>query len=120
MVTSDGGAARQFQNEVEVGMVGIDVPIRVPTAYYSFGGRRRRRRCSRMMNSEAAPACTLAWSPTFTSARVPGFSVLPCHLRARFPGQPRFSSTGPRKSSLLYDSRTPLDGSCEPARQHAE
>ncbi len=36
--TNDGGAARQFQNEVQVGMVGINVPIPVPTAYYSFGG----------------------------------------------------------------------------------
>jgi malonate-semialdehyde dehydrogenase (acetylating)/methylmalonate-semialdehyde dehydrogenase len=36
--TKDGGAARQFQNEVQVGMVGINVPIPVPTAYYSFGG----------------------------------------------------------------------------------
>ncbi|WP_343709275.1 CoA-acylating methylmalonate-semialdehyde dehydrogenase [Mycobacterium sp.] len=36
--TYDGGAARRFQNEVEVGMVGINVPIPVPMAYYSFGG----------------------------------------------------------------------------------
>jgi malonate-semialdehyde dehydrogenase (acetylating)/methylmalonate-semialdehyde dehydrogenase len=36
--TSDGRAARRFQNEVQVGMVGINVPIPVPTAYYSFGG----------------------------------------------------------------------------------
>jgi malonate-semialdehyde dehydrogenase (acetylating)/methylmalonate-semialdehyde dehydrogenase len=36
--TNEGGAARQFQNEVQVGMVGINVPIPVPTAYYSFGG----------------------------------------------------------------------------------
>lgn len=36
--TNDGGAARRFQNEVEVGMVGINVPIPVPVAYYSFGG----------------------------------------------------------------------------------
>ena len=36
--TNDGGAARRFQNEVPVGMVGINVPIPVPTAYYSFGG----------------------------------------------------------------------------------
>ena len=36
--TNDGGAARRFQNEVEVGRVGINVPIPVPTAYYSFGG----------------------------------------------------------------------------------
>lgn len=36
--TNDGGAARRFQHEVQVGMVGINVPIPVPTAYYSFGG----------------------------------------------------------------------------------
>ncbi|GAA2290499.1 CoA-acylating methylmalonate-semialdehyde dehydrogenase [Actinomadura sp. NPDC048955] len=36
--TDDGGAARRFQNEVEVGMVGVNVPIPVPMAYYSFGG----------------------------------------------------------------------------------
>lgn len=36
--TRDGSAARQFQSEVEVGMVGINVPIPVPVAYYSFGG----------------------------------------------------------------------------------
>ena len=36
--TNDGGAARKFQNEVEVGMVGINVPIPVPVAYFSFGG----------------------------------------------------------------------------------
>ena len=36
--TNDGGAARRFQSEVEVGMVGINVPIPVPVASYSFGG----------------------------------------------------------------------------------
>lgn len=36
--TNDGGAARRFQNEVEVGMIGINVPIPVPVAYHSFGG----------------------------------------------------------------------------------
>ena len=36
--TRDGGAARRFQFEVETGMVGINVPIPVPVAYYSFGG----------------------------------------------------------------------------------
>jgi malonate-semialdehyde dehydrogenase (acetylating)/methylmalonate-semialdehyde dehydrogenase len=36
--TNDGGAARKFQNEIQVGMVGINVPIPVPLAYYSFGG----------------------------------------------------------------------------------
>ena len=38
LFTRDGGAARRFQSEVEVGMVGINVPIPVPVAYYSFGG----------------------------------------------------------------------------------
>lgn len=36
--TNDGGAARRFANEVEVGMVGVNVPVPVPMAYYSFGG----------------------------------------------------------------------------------
>ena len=36
--TCDGGAARKFQNEVQVGMIGVNVPIPVPMAYYSFGG----------------------------------------------------------------------------------
>jgi malonate-semialdehyde dehydrogenase (acetylating)/methylmalonate-semialdehyde dehydrogenase len=36
--TNDGGAARRYQTEVEVGMVGVNVPIPVPMAYYSFGG----------------------------------------------------------------------------------
>jgi len=36
--TSDGGAARRFQNEVEAGMIGINVPIPAPVSYYSFGG----------------------------------------------------------------------------------
>jgi malonate-semialdehyde dehydrogenase (acetylating)/methylmalonate-semialdehyde dehydrogenase len=36
--TRDGGAAREFQYDIEVGMVGINVPIPVPVSYYSFGG----------------------------------------------------------------------------------
>jgi malonate-semialdehyde dehydrogenase (acetylating)/methylmalonate-semialdehyde dehydrogenase len=36
--TRDGGAARRFQFEVQAGMVGVNVPIPVPVAYYSFGG----------------------------------------------------------------------------------
>jgi malonate-semialdehyde dehydrogenase (acetylating)/methylmalonate-semialdehyde dehydrogenase len=36
--TNDGGAARRYQHEIEVGMVGVNVPIPVPMAYYSFGG----------------------------------------------------------------------------------
>lgn len=38
LFTNSGGAARRFENEVEVGMVGINVPIPVPMAFYSFGG----------------------------------------------------------------------------------
>jgi malonate-semialdehyde dehydrogenase (acetylating)/methylmalonate-semialdehyde dehydrogenase len=36
--TNDGGAARRFVFDVEAGMVGVNVPIPVPMAYYSFGG----------------------------------------------------------------------------------
>ncbi len=36
--TNDGGAARRFQHEVTVGMIGINVPIPVPVGYFSFGG----------------------------------------------------------------------------------
>jgi len=36
--TNDGGAARRFQHEVEAGMVGVNVSIPVPVAYYPFGG----------------------------------------------------------------------------------
>jgi len=36
--TGSGGAARRFENEVQVGMVGVNVPIPVPVAFYSFGG----------------------------------------------------------------------------------
>ncbi|MPZ92714.1 MAG: CoA-acylating methylmalonate-semialdehyde dehydrogenase [Actinobacteria bacterium] len=38
LFTRDGGAARRFQNEIEVGMVGVNVPIPVPVAFHSFGG----------------------------------------------------------------------------------
>jgi malonate-semialdehyde dehydrogenase (acetylating)/methylmalonate-semialdehyde dehydrogenase len=36
--TSSGGAARRFQNEIEIGMVGVNVAIPVPMAFFSFGG----------------------------------------------------------------------------------
>ena len=39
--TRDGGAAREFARRVEVGMVGINVAIPVPMAFFSFGGWRR-------------------------------------------------------------------------------
>jgi malonate-semialdehyde dehydrogenase (acetylating)/methylmalonate-semialdehyde dehydrogenase len=38
--TNNGGAARRFQDEIEVGMVGINVPIPVPVGYHSFAGWR--------------------------------------------------------------------------------
>ena len=38
LFTSSGGAARHFEDEIEVGMVGINVPIPVPMAFFSFGG----------------------------------------------------------------------------------
>ena len=36
--TNSGGAARKFEEQVEVGMIGVNVPIPVPMAFYSFGG----------------------------------------------------------------------------------
>ena len=36
--TADGGAAREFRSRVQAGMVGVNVPIPVPMAYFSFGG----------------------------------------------------------------------------------
>jgi malonate-semialdehyde dehydrogenase (acetylating)/methylmalonate-semialdehyde dehydrogenase len=39
--TRDGDAAREFADKIEVGMVGINVPIPVPVAYHSFGGWKR-------------------------------------------------------------------------------
>jgi malonate-semialdehyde dehydrogenase (acetylating)/methylmalonate-semialdehyde dehydrogenase len=39
--TSDGYSARTFANQIQVGMVGINVPIPVPVAYHSFGGWKR-------------------------------------------------------------------------------
>jgi malonate-semialdehyde dehydrogenase (acetylating)/methylmalonate-semialdehyde dehydrogenase len=38
LFTRSGEAAREFQRRVKVGMIGINVPIPVPMAYYSFGG----------------------------------------------------------------------------------
>jgi malonate-semialdehyde dehydrogenase (acetylating)/methylmalonate-semialdehyde dehydrogenase len=39
--TSDGYTARQFADKVQVGMVGVNVPVPVPVAYHSFGGWKR-------------------------------------------------------------------------------
>jgi len=36
--TNSGGAARRFEEEIQVGMVGVNVPIPVPMSFYSFGG----------------------------------------------------------------------------------
>jgi malonate-semialdehyde dehydrogenase (acetylating) / methylmalonate-semialdehyde dehydrogenase len=36
--TANGAAARKFQNEIQVGMIGVNIPIPVPMAFYSFGG----------------------------------------------------------------------------------
>lgn len=38
MFTNSGGAARRFVRGVDVGMIGVNVPVPVPMAYYSFGG----------------------------------------------------------------------------------
>ena len=39
--TRDGDAAREFTNRIQIGMVGVNLPIRVPMVFYSFGGWKR-------------------------------------------------------------------------------
>jgi malonate-semialdehyde dehydrogenase (acetylating)/methylmalonate-semialdehyde dehydrogenase len=41
LFTGDGGTARDFANSIQIGMVGINVPIPVPVSYHSFGGWKR-------------------------------------------------------------------------------
>ena len=59
LFTRDGGAARRFERDVEVGMVGINVPIPVPVASYSFGGWKASlfgdTRCTVPMGSGSTP-----------------------------------------------------------------
>ena len=79
--TRDGGVARQFQFDVKAGMVGINVPIPVPVAYYSFGGWKdvavRRlahlRPRGRSTSTRAAKVVTLRWPDPATSKVDLGF-----------------------------------------------
>jgi malonate-semialdehyde dehydrogenase (acetylating)/methylmalonate-semialdehyde dehydrogenase len=41
LYTSDGGAARAFTRQIQIGMVGINIPSPVPSAWHSFGGWKR-------------------------------------------------------------------------------
>ena len=41
--TNNGAAARKFTTEIEVGMVGVNVPIPIPVGYHNFGGWKRSR-----------------------------------------------------------------------------
>ena len=41
LFTGDGGTARDFANSIQIGMVGVNVPIPVPVSYHSFGGWKR-------------------------------------------------------------------------------
>jgi malonate-semialdehyde dehydrogenase (acetylating) / methylmalonate-semialdehyde dehydrogenase len=41
LFTADGNSAREFVRRIRVGMVGVNVPIPVPMAFYSFGGWKR-------------------------------------------------------------------------------
>ena len=76
--TNDGGAARRFQNEVEVGMVGINVPIPVPTAYYSFGGWKSlavRRHPRPRQPKECTSSPVARWSPAAGSTPATAASI---------------------------------------------
>ena len=58
--TNDGGAARRFQNEVQVGMVGIDVPIPVPIAYTRSAAGSSHFSATRTSTAAKASTSTLA------------------------------------------------------------
>jgi malonate-semialdehyde dehydrogenase (acetylating)/methylmalonate-semialdehyde dehydrogenase len=78
--TRDGAEARRFQHEIEVGMVGINVPIPVPMAYYSFGGWKQSLFGDVHMHGEEgvrfytrAKVVTARWSQTVSSGKDLGF-----------------------------------------------
>ena len=78
--TRDGALARQFQHEIEVGMVGINVPIPVPVAYYSFGGWKSSLFGDTHMHGEEgvafytrAKVVTARWPTPITSGKDLGF-----------------------------------------------
>ena len=71
--TRSGGAARRFQNEIEVGMVGINVPIPVPMAFFSFGGWKSR--CSGTCMCTAWRACTFYTRTKVVTTRWPSGDV---------------------------------------------
>src|SRR3546814_12821181 len=57
--TRDGDTARDFCDRINIGMVGVNVPIPVPLAYYTFGGRSEERR----VGKECISSCRSRWSP---------------------------------------------------------
>src|SRR3546814_16048998 len=57
--TQDGGAARYFQNNIDVGQIGINIPIPVPVAWFSFTGSRasKLRSEERRVGKECVSTC---------------------------------------------------------------
>jgi malonate-semialdehyde dehydrogenase (acetylating)/methylmalonate-semialdehyde dehydrogenase len=75
--TNDGGAARRFQNEVEVGMVGINVPIPVPLPYFSFTGSRYTVEHNRSAYCAALHCSVKCNTVQYT---IVGYTAVPCSL----------------------------------------
>jgi len=80
--TESGGAARRFESEIQVGMVGINVPIPVPVAYYSFGGWKGSlfgdlhvHGVEGMKFYTRTKVVTTRWQNADTSAPSPGFTM---------------------------------------------
>ena len=109
--TRSGRAAREFQRRVKVGMIGVNVPIPVPMAFYSFGGWKdslfgdhhihgpeggasiRAARWSRRAGPTRSPI-----RRTFTSRRRPDISLAVRQMRQEEPRCPRSKSRAPKAS----------------------
>ena len=90
--TNDGGAARRFQNEVQVGMIGINVPVPVPVGYYSFGGWKASLFGDGCASRGATSRCTSASPPSSSAWSGPKGRY------ASAPSAPRCASRGTTRS----------------------
>ena len=99
--TNDGGAARRFEEDVQVGMIGVNVPIPVPVAYHSFGGWKRR--CSATRTLTAPRACTSSRAPR--SSPPVGSTRPPAPRAASSWDSRRMTDTAMRPSTLTDADR---------------
>ena len=122
--TRDGGVARQFQFEVQAGMVGINVPIPVPVAYYSFGGWKASLFGDRHIYGPEgidfytrSKVVTSRWPDPATSKVDLGFPQTP--LRLRHERRLRFAIPGNRGCDGRARASEPVDRGLPGARPPA-